>query len=146
MATMFWIWMAAAVIFLILEILTPGLIFAAFAVAAGIAGVYGQFYPEEYYWQIGIFVGLSIVLLPLMRPVARKITKPSPVISNVDGLIGQVGLITKAIDPDSGGQIRLHGEVWRAVSEIALAENNRAKVVSVSGNKLVVEKADDRKE
>jgi len=146
MSTMFWIWMAAAVVFLILEIMTPGMILAAFAVAAGVAGIYGQMYPEEYYWQIGIFVGLSIVLLPLMRPVARRLTKPSPVISNVDGLIGQVGQVTKAIDPDQGGQIRLNGEIWRAVSKGPLSESSHVQVIAVAGNKLVVEKVEDRKE
>ena len=146
MATMFWIWMAAAVIFLILEILTPGLIFAAFAVAAGASGIYGQFYPDQYYWQIGIFVGLSIVLLPLMRPLARKITKESPVISNVDGLIGRVGLVTRTIDPDEGGQVKVEGETWRANASEVIAEHSRIKVVSVSGNKLIVEKTVERKE
>ena len=34
----------------------------------------------------------------------------------VDALIGKVGLVTKAIDPDLGGQVRFEGEVWMATA------------------------------
>lgn len=142
MTTMFWIWMAAAVIFLILELLTPGLIFASFAVAAAVSGVYAQFNPLEYYWQMGIFVAVSLVLLPSMRPFARRITKPSPVKSNVDRLVGRVGLVTRDIDPDTGGQVNLDGETWRAMADRPFAAKERVRVVAVNGNRLKVEAAD----
>lgn len=147
MSTMFWIWMAAAVIFLILEISTPGLIFACFAVAAAAAGIYGQLNPGDYYWQIGIFVGASIVLLPSMRPVARRLTKPPPNISNVDALIGRTALVVKSIDPDTGGQVKIDGEVWRAFADEKVGVDTRVEVLKVSGNRLIVKAAGtERKE
>ncbi len=139
MSTMFWIWMAAAVVFLILEILAPGLIFAGFAVAAAIAGIYGQFNPAEYYWQMGIFVAASLVILPTMRPLAKRITKPSPVKSNVDRLIGRIALVSRDIEPDTGGQVTLDGETWRAMAKRPFAAKDRVRVVAVNGNRLVVD-------
>jgi len=106
-----WIWLAAVVVFLILELATPTLIFACFVVGSLVSGVVSLFGPENYYLQIGVFVAVSVVLLPLTRSMAKKITKESPQKSNVDALIGKVGLVTKTIDPDLGGQVRFEGDL-----------------------------------
>lgn len=146
MTTMFWIWMAAVVVFLILELMTPTLIFACFVVGAIVAGIYGYFYPEAYYWQLGLFITIAVVLLPLTRTLAKKITKPSPQKSNIDALIEKVALVTKAIDPDLGGQVKIEGEIWRASAQEKIEENVKVKVVTVSGTKVHVEKIEQRKE
>jgi len=140
MTTMFWIWMAAVVLFLILELMTPTLIFACFVVGSVVSGIFSYFYPEAYYWQLGLFVAISIVLLPMTRTLAKKITKPSPQKSNIDALIGKVALVTKTIDPDLGGQVRIEGEIWVATAGQEIEENTKVKVVDVSGTKVHVEK------
>ena len=140
MTTMFWIWMAAVVVFLILELMTPTLIFACFVVGSVVSGIFSYFYPEAYYWQLGLFVAISIVLLPMTRTLAKKITKPSPQKSNIDALIGKIALVTKTIDPDLGGQVRIEGEIWVATAGQEIEENTKVKVVDVSGTKVHVEK------
>ncbi len=140
MPTVFWIWMAAIVVFLILEILTPTLVFACFVAGALIAGIFSYFFPHSYYWQLGLFTGVSVILLPLTRTLAKKITKPSPQKSNVDAFIGRVALVTKTIDPDTGGLVRIEGETWRATAKEKIKQNAKVKVVSISGTKLHVEK------
>ena len=142
MSTMFWIWMAAAVVFLILEIAMPGMIFVCFVAAAGATGIYAHFYPDAYYWQIGIFVGVSLVLLPLMRRFARRITKEAPVKSNVDALIGQAALVVKEIDSDLGGQVRVGGEIWIAQADDKIDVDSKVRITAVSGARLHVEKID----
>ena len=76
METMFWIWMAAAAVFVIVEQFAPTLVFLSFAVAAAVSGIYAQFKPEEFYWQIGIFIMVTVVVFPLSRKFAKRITKP----------------------------------------------------------------------
>ena len=132
--------------FLILELMTPTLVFACFVVGSAVSGIYSYFYPEAYYWQIGLFVAISVILLPLTRTLAKKITKPSPQKSNIDALIGKVALVTKAIDPDLGGQVRIEGEVWVASAHEKIEENVKVKVVSVSGTKVHVEKIKEGEE
>ena len=139
---MFWIWMAAALIFLILELTTPGFVFACFVVGAIASGIYGYFFPEAYYWQIGLFVFVSIILLPMTRSLAKKITKPSPQKSNIDALIDQVALVTKEIDPDLGGQVRIEGEKWIARAEQKIEVNTKVRVIKVSGTRVHVEPLD----
>ena len=60
---MFWIWLAAAVVFLIIELLSPTFFFICFTAGAVVSGVFSYFYPEAYYWQIGIFIVVSLALL-----------------------------------------------------------------------------------
>lgn len=140
MTTMFWIWMAAAVIFLIIELLSPSFFFVCFTAGAAVSGIYAYYKPEEYYWQIGIFVIVTVLLLPLSRKVAKRITKPSPRESNVDAIIGKTALVTAAIDPDNGGKVRYEGEIWVAQANEPIAENTKVRIVSVSGTKVHVER------
>jgi membrane protein implicated in regulation of membrane protease activity len=140
MPNIVWIWLAALVIFLILELMTPTLIFGCFVVGSLVAGLYGYFSPESYYVQIGLFIAVSVILIPLTRTLAKKITKESPSKSNVDALIGKVGLVTKAIDPDLGGQVKIEGEVWGALADEAIGLNDKVTVTSVQGTRLLVQK------
>jgi membrane protein implicated in regulation of membrane protease activity len=132
--------LAAVVVFLILELATPTLIFACFVIGSLVSGVVSLFSPESYYLQIGVFVAVSVILLPLTRSLAKKITKESPQKSNVDALIGKVGLVTKTVDPEMGGQVRLEGEVWMATADAMIEEGAKVTVTSVSGAKVHVER------
>ena len=126
--------------------MSPTFIFACFVLGSMTAGVYSYFYPEGYYWQVGIFIVLTVGLLPLTRTLARKITKESPQKSNIDALIDKVALVTKAIDPDLGGQVKIEGEIWLARADESVAENEKVRIVSISGTKVHVEKLTEGKE
>jgi membrane protein implicated in regulation of membrane protease activity len=137
---MFWIWMAAAVVFLIIELLAPTFISLCFVAGTAAAGVYSYFRPESHYWQVGIFVVVTVVLLPLSRKLAKKITKPAPRESNVDAMLGKTAIVTAAIDPDHGGKVKFEGEIWQALAHEPIEENAKVKILSVSGTKLHVER------
>lgn len=119
--------------------MTPTLFFVCFVVGAVAAGTYSYFSPDSYYWQIGIFLIVSLILLPPSRILAKRHLKSSTQKSNVDALIGKVGKVTKAIDPDDGGQVQVSGEVWIASANQTIENGARIKVVSVSGARLHVE-------
>jgi len=146
MSTTFWVWAAAALLFLILELMTPTLVFVSFAVASLAAMVLSYFHPEAYYWQIGLFVVVAAILLPLTRSAAKKITKPSPQKSNVDALVGKIALVTKSIDPNLGGQVKIEGEVWMARSDAVAETGEKVRIVGVTGAKVLVEKLSQEKE
>lgn len=138
METLFWIWLAIAGGFLIVELATPTMLFICFVVGALAAAIIAQVWPEAHYWQIAAFAVLSTALIPLTRKFARKISKPSPELSNVDRMIGQVALVTQAIDPDLGGKVKFEGEIWVAKAETAIQPNTKVKITAVSGTKVVV--------
>ncbi|MDZ4724209.1 MAG: NfeD family protein [candidate division Zixibacteria bacterium] len=141
METMFWIWMAAAVIFLILELLLPTLFFACFAVGGFVSAIYAHFAADEYYWQVGVFIIVSVALLPLTRRFAKRITVDQPEHANIDRMRGKIAIVVKAIDADSGGQVKFEGEVWNARAMQNIEENARVKIVDVTGTRVNVERA-----
>jgi membrane protein implicated in regulation of membrane protease activity len=143
---MFWIWAAAVAVFLILELMTPTLVFACFVAASLVAGIYAYFAPDAYQWQIGLFIAVAVVLLPLTRSLAKRITKESPQKSNVDALLGRTALVTKAIDPDRGGQVKIGGEIWRALAQQEIAVGEKVTVIEVSGVHVKVEKMTTKEE
>jgi len=139
METMFWIWMAAVLVFLIIEIGVPGLVFACFATGAVGAAIYAQLAPDAYSMQTGIFAVISIILVPLTRKFARKISSDSAPRSNIDALINQPAIVVKDIDPvEDVGQVRVQGEIWSAKAENAIATGSKVTVVRVEGNRLYV--------
>jgi membrane protein implicated in regulation of membrane protease activity len=140
MSTMFWIWMAAAVVFLIIELLTPTMIVINFAFGAFVAAVVSEFFPEAYYWQFGIFAVLSIVGIPLTRRFANRISKPAPELSNVDRMIGRSALVIEAIDPAQGGKVKFEGETWVAQADEPIEADTRVRIVQVSGTHVKVER------
>lgn len=142
MSGIYWIWLAAAVIFLIIELMTPSLLFICFVVGSVAAGIFSYFSPEQYYWQIGIFLLVSIALIPPTRTLAKRLNKAATQKSNVDALIGKTGKVIKAIDLDDGGKVQIGGEIWIAGADKLIEEGKRIKVVSVSGARLHVEPAE----
>ncbi len=134
-----WVWLAAAVIFIVVEIFAPGFVFACFVVGAIAAGITALF-TDSLVIQGAVFAVVSLILIPLTRPLANKITKPSPVLSNVDGLIDKIGVVKKEVS-ETAGQILVDGQVWQARAETTIAVDEKVKVLSVEGNKLNVEKA-----
>jgi membrane protein implicated in regulation of membrane protease activity len=138
--TLFWIWMAAAVVFLIIEQFAPTLVFLSFAVSAFVAGIYAQFYPQEMYWQVGIFVIVTVVVLPLSRKFAKRITKPQPRESNVDAMLGKTALVTQAIEPDHPGKVRFEGEIWQAMAAEHIEEKTKVEVLRIEGTRVHVRK------
>jgi len=78
----------------------------------------------------GFFVIVSTLAFRAYR------TKPQ---SGVEGLIGEVGVVEKPIDPE--GLVFVHGEYWRAVSNEKLEPGEKVAVEEVTGLLLKVKKA-----
>jgi membrane protein implicated in regulation of membrane protease activity len=134
-----WVWLAAAVIFIVVEIFAPGFIFACFVVGSIAAGITALF-TDSYLIQGAVFAVVSLVLIPLTRPLANKITKPSPELSNVDRLIGRTGHVKNEVS-ETAGQVVVDGQVWQARAKNVIAVDRKIKVLSIEGARLNVEEA-----
>ena len=60
--------------------------------------------------------------------------------TGAEGIVGEVGEVREAIAPGAPGKVFVHGEIWRAVSDDALHPGARARVKSVNGLELQVQK------
>lgn len=89
---------------------------------------------------VGILVGLIVIfiVLEIYQSIAKKVIEVNEEATNVDSLIGQIGTIESPTDDLVAGTIRIGGAIWRAISDTRLEKDEKAVVVSVEGNKLIV--------
>ena len=81
----------------------------------------------------GFFVVVSTLALRAYR------SRPK---GGLDGLIGEVGLVKQAIDPE--GLVFIHGEYWRATSAEKIEPGERVEVEDARGLILKVKRAPAR--
>ena len=107
-------WIAAAVVFLVIEMSTAALVSLWFTVGA-LAALGLALLKLALWVQVLAFLAVSGALLAMLRPMLKKHIKITR--TNVDSLIGKKGIVTADIDNLSAvGQIKLNGMEWTARS------------------------------
>lgn len=134
------VWLALFVGFLLLEAATVSVVSIWFAVGA-LAAMVASLLVAPVWLQILIFVVVSAVFLLLLRPVTRKVLTPRIQKTNVDAVVGTVGVVTEEIDNISAcGQVKLGAMVWTARSTAgdSIAPGTQVCVDKVEGVKVYV--------
>lgn len=136
------IWLIAAAVLIIMEIVSLGLTTIWFAGGALVAALMAYL---GLHWiiQVLIFAVVSLLLLLFTRPLAVKHLMKEPEKTNVEGLIGKTGYVTKTINNlKAEGEVKLNGMEWTARSkdDEVIEENEEVIVEEISGVKLVVSK------
>jgi membrane-bound serine protease (ClpP class) len=107
-------------IFLIRSPLTPG------GVSAGVA--------------LAATLPFAVLAVFLMRLVMRS--RKWKTATGKEELIGAHGVTISPLEAGAEGMIRVHGELWQAVSSRTVGEGKPVKILRVEGLKLYVEPAD----
>lgn len=137
---MWYIWLIAAGIFLIIEIFTVGFLIFWLSIASLLAMVVSFFTPNLVI-QTTVFVISSTLLIFATKPFVKKFAKNKTIPTNVYSMIGKVGIVTQEINTiQSTGQIKIDGEIWSATceSEVSIPEGTKIKVLEVKGVKALV--------
>lgn len=134
------IWLALVIAFVVMEATTVQLIciwFAAGALAAMVVGLLGG----ALWLQILVFFTVSIVLLTLLWPLAKKHFKPRLTATNTDALVGKICIVTEEIDPVEGGRVKVGDVTWRARCEqgSGIPMGEKVKILKIEGTKVFVE-------
>lgn len=135
-------WLVFAIIMLILEGLTFGLVSIWFGIG-GLSAAAVALATDRFLIQLLVFVGVSLVLLIVTRPLAWRFINRKAVATNVDAMTGQEAIITKAVTSLEYGTAKVGGMEWTValapgsdelqVGEIGIVE-------AVEGVKLIVRK------
>lgn len=137
------VWLAAAIILLIVEGLAPGLVSIWFALGA-LAAMVSAMLGAPLWLQLVWFALVSVVSLILTRPLAKRYVNARAVRTNADMAIGQDCVVTEAIDNVLGrGAVSVGGKIWtaRMCEADGKAEKGAVlRVVRIEGVKLIVEK------
>lgn len=83
-------------------------------------------------------IGSLIIALIVVAAIVR--THRRRVLTAGEGLIGKIGLVTTAIEPDLPGQVLLQGEYWRAFADQTILLKEEVKVVSCRNLTVFVQK------
>ena len=128
------IWFLLGVIFLIAELLIPGIILIFFTAGCWIAGLTVWLTDIEFSIQILIFTVSSLVLLFSLRKYSIKTfkgtTRDDLDDRYADSKIGKTAIVTKAISPRMPGEIKVMGSFWRAISDISIEEGQSVLIAS----------------
>lgn len=135
-------WLIAFVVLLFIELITVNLVTIWFAIGAIIALI-SSFFIDSFMYQMIIFVITSIIALIVTRPLMKKFKGFSIVPTNSDRVIGKIGEVTKKIEKNKYGEVKIFGNTWTAYSNSEIDVGCRVKVLEIEGVKLIVEKEED---
>lgn len=110
-----WMWVLLGVGLLVVEIVTPGGLFALFfGVSAILVGGLVALGVEAAWLQWLLFAGLGVVLLVALR---RRIRSWAPGDPPVDGLVGELAVPREDLAPGATGRADLRGAPWTAIND-----------------------------
>jgi membrane protein implicated in regulation of membrane protease activity len=140
-----YIWFIIALVFFILEIITPGFVLLWFGVGALAAALLKVLGCTSLAVQIGAFVIVSIVLVILSRTIFKRFfMRGSPgkgLKTNMDALIGKIGVVSEVIDNErSTGRVVVDGQDWlaRSVDASIIPNETRVSIEGCEGARLLV--------
>lgn len=141
-----YVWLGLLILFLVIEIATVGLTtiwMAGGALGALILELAGL----NLWWQIGAFLVVSFTMLVFTRPFVVKYINSHHEKTNYEGIIGKVVRITEKVDNlQQTGTAVVNGLEWTTRAErddVILDPGDLAKVVNISGVKLIVKKYEE---
>jgi len=134
------LWMAAAGLLAVGELLTMGFFLAPIAIAAVLtagAALAGAGLAV----QLVVFILASAASVGLLRPVARRhLHTPARIRTGTAALVGRPATVIERVDAD-GGSIKLAGEVWSARAfdeDHAFEPGQRVEVLKIEGATALV--------
>ena len=136
------IWIAAIIVFGVVEAATAGLTsiwFVLGSVAALIAAVCGG----PLWLQLVLFFAVSVAALAVTRPLVTKLMKKDIKPTNADRVLGGVARVTERIDNDvPTGAVYIDGKTWtaRSADGSAIEKDEMVRILRMEGVKLYVEK------
>lgn len=135
-------WFVTFLLLIFIEIITVDLVTIWFVVGA-LAAMGTAFLTDSIICQVLVFVVVSIITLLITRPLVKKFKGFDITPTNSDRVIGKVGEVTKKIEKNKYGEVKMFGNIWTAHSKEELEVGTKVKVLDINGVKLIVQKDDD---
>ena len=138
------VWLIVMAIFIVVEFVTTFQLVTIWFAAGALCALIVSFAGAGLFWQIAIFVFVSLLLLIVVlkfKPFDKQKAGVTP--TNSDRTIGQKGIVTQEVNVMEGvGQVKVLGQIWSATSSVGdiIPVGERVVVKNISGVKLVVER------
>ncbi len=136
-----YIWLAAAVLFIIIEAMTFNLATLWFA-CGSLIGMASSLAGLPLLLQILLSLLSAIALLVFARPIAVKYLKIGRTKTNSESLIGETGVVVNRIEEFKTGIVKVNGQDWSAESatNTAIDPGEIVVIAEIRGVRLLVNK------
>ena len=139
------IWTGLLLAFIIVEAACPLHLVSVWFAVGSLAALIACMLGGALWLQIALFVVVSGGLLAALWPLTKKYLTPKLISTNIDSVIGAVGLVTTAIDNiEAHGQVKLGSMEWtaRSTSGQPIEAGTRIRVDRIEGVKVFVSPAE----
>lgn len=137
-------WLVVMIVFLVLEMVTISLVSIWF-VGGSLAAFLISFVVAKPWIEVIVFLGVSLALLLLLRPIARRfsVKQRDQIRSGAQSLVGKRAIVTESIDNlHATGAVQVNGQFWSAKTaddDVKVAKDSIVLIKEVDGVRLVVE-------
>ena len=134
------IWFLIGLVFLLLELVTPGLIALFFGVGAWVPTISCLFFDIGIDGQIIIFIGSSMLSLALLRNNLKKrfFKEGKSPVSLENEFIGKIAVVEQKIKKDIPGRVSFKGTSWGASSDRDIAIGLPVEIIAKESITLIV--------
>ena len=137
---MVWVWLGVTALAAFLEMATMTLVSVWCAVGA-LVTVFAAYFGASLQVQLLLFVGVSILVAAVVRPLTKKYADPHTVPTNADRLVGMEGRVTETINNDyPTGAVYIDGKTWtaRSADGASIPKGETVEIERMEGVKLIV--------
>ncbi len=144
-----WFWLAVIILFLVIEMITVSLVSIWF-VGGALAAFLAAYFTDTMWIQVVAFLAVSVVLLVLLRPLARKLSvkQKDQMVSGAKAMIGKQAIVTEEIDSvHAKGAVQVNGQYWTAKTKLfedKIPKDTIVDIIDVDGVKLIVRPAENK--
>lgn len=136
------LWIIAALILFIVEIISSGFAVICLAIGAlcgALASAFSDNPKIQLLWfAVGTFIAFIAVRPILLKYFHKKENDPT----NAEGLVGRTAIVCEPIGADGTGRVKIDGDNWKAVSEdgASIGDGEQVVVTKVDSIVLTVKK------
>lgn len=138
---LFWLFMI--ITFLIVEAVSFNLITIWFAIGS-LGAFITTYFTDDVMTQVIVFILITVISLVMTRSLVKKYINFKPEKTNSDAVIGKWGVVTKEIDINEYGRVRVDGRTWTAKASELINEGTKVEILGIEGVKLIVKKKEEK--
>ncbi len=134
-----WLWLAVIVLAIMIDLVTSDFLFSGFSIGALVALILAMI-NTSVISQIIIFGLVGVMFIFLIYPIIRKYLDMNKVESKTreESYIGKEIILEEDIAKE--GKLKLDGVYWTFKSEEKIKKGEKAKIISIEGNKIIIKR------
>lgn len=137
---MWMIWLIAAGLLLVVEMVTLTFYLLWLCIGAVVGGLVSLFAPGAILLQVVLGSIVAIMLTLFSKPLVAKFRSSKGFRDTGTDLVGREGIVVAPIEPGRYGQVKVGGDTWSASSAQVLGKDEVVRVIGRSSTIIEVER------